>query len=86
MTTTFDFGDGNGEVPAHRHINPDGSVGGRVADTASVDSSVYVGENVVVYGLARVSEESTLSDNVSVFGKAQIFGKSCISDNASVGG
>lgn len=81
----FDFDDGNGKVSAHRHINPDGSFGGWVADTASVDSSVYVGENVLVYGLARVSEESTLSDNVHVFGKAQIFGKSCISDNASVG-
>ncbi|MEI6746754.1 MAG: hypothetical protein WCL34_12400, partial [Methylococcaceae bacterium] len=81
----FDFGDGKGAVPAHRHINPDSSLGGWVADTASVDSSVYVGENVVVYGLARVFEESKLSDNVRVFGKAQIFGSSCISDNASVG-
>ena len=28
---TFDFGDGNGAVPAHRHINRDSSIGGWVA-------------------------------------------------------
>ena len=33
-TNTFDFQDGNGPVPAHRHINPDGTTGGWVADTA----------------------------------------------------
>jgi hypothetical protein len=29
--TTFDFG--YGEVPSHRHVNPDGSEGGWVAET-----------------------------------------------------
>lgn len=33
--TTFDFEDGRGPVPAHRHRNPDGSVGGWVSDEAS---------------------------------------------------
>ena len=34
MTTTFDFKDGNGPVPAHEHPNG----GGWVADTAKVDT------------------------------------------------
>jgi hypothetical protein len=52
--TKFDFGDSNGMVPAHRHINPDGSIGGWVADTAFVDSSVYIGFEALVYNKARI--------------------------------
>lgn len=33
-TIRFNFRDGNGAVPAHRHVYPNGSVGGWVADTA----------------------------------------------------
>ncbi len=39
MTTTqqkHDFKDGNESVPAHQHVNPDGSIGGWVAETAHV--------------------------------------------------
>ena len=42
------------EVPAHRHINPDGSLGGWVAETAYVDVSAYVDETATVYDTARV--------------------------------
>ena len=41
--TTFDFGDG--PVRAHRHKNPDGSIGGWVANTATVADTAYIGEN-----------------------------------------
>ena len=41
-------------VPAHRHINPGGSEGGWVADTATVDRASYVERNALVYGNARV--------------------------------
>ena len=34
----FDFDDGNGPVPAHKHPNG----GGWVADTATVDETAYV--------------------------------------------
>lgn len=37
MTTTFDFGEG--PVPAKRHTNPDGSIGGWIAKTAQVSSA-----------------------------------------------
>ena len=48
--TNFDFGDGNGSVPAHKHMNG----GGWVAETASVDASAFVGPEARVYGEARV--------------------------------
>lgn len=51
---TFDFG--FGPVPAHRHKNG----GGWVADTATVDSSAYVGFRARVY------------DNAWVCGDAQV--------------
>ena len=37
--TTYDFEDGNGPVPAHRHSNR----GGWVANTATVAGTAYVG-------------------------------------------
>lgn len=37
----FDFGSLDGPVSAHRHLNPDGSTGGWVADTAFAALSVY---------------------------------------------
>jgi hypothetical protein len=62
--TTFDFGDGNGPVPAHKHSNG----GGWVADTATVADTAYVGPNARVYGYARVYE------NAQVYGYARLFG------------
>ena len=46
MSTTYDFG--SGPVPAHRHLNPDGSLGGWVADTATVAPTARIGENARV--------------------------------------
>jgi len=51
---TFDFG--SGPVPAHRHKNPDGTVGGWVADTATVAPTAFIGLDALVYGNARVFE------------------------------
>ena len=58
---TFDFKDRNGSVPAKRHVNPDGSEGGWVADTATVEASCHIGPEVQVFGTAWVS------DNAKVF-------------------
>ena len=68
--TTFDFGDGNGPVPARQH--PYG--GGWVADTAYVDIAAYIGPD------ARVS------GNAQVFGNARVFGYAQVFDNARVNG
>ena len=50
--TTFDFG--NGPVPAHQHTNPDGSIGGWVANSATVSDTAYIGEDAEVFGNAWV--------------------------------
>jgi len=66
--TTHDFEDGKDEVPAHRHVNPDGSLGGWVADTAYVDPTSYVMWSAKVYDDARVLENSEISTGSKVCG------------------
>jgi len=61
--TTFDFG--NGPVPAHRHVNPNGTAGGWVADTTRVDPSVHVGMYARSYGKAVV-EGGRIEDRASI--------------------
>lgn len=61
--TTFDFNDGKGPVPAHKHPNG----GGWVADTATVDETACVGSEARVFGNARVY------DNAMVYGNAHVF-------------
>ena len=50
--STFDFDDGRGAVPAHQHINPDGSIGGWVADNVefSADAKVIINAKVFFSG------------------------------------
>ena len=48
--TTHNFGDGAGPVLAHRHANG----GGWVADTATVEPTVFVGRDARVFGTACV--------------------------------
>ena len=57
---TFDFGDG--PVRAHQHKNPDGSMGGWVANTATVKGTAYIGED------AKVSDNAVVADDAQVFG------------------
>lgn len=64
MKTTFDFGDG--KVPVHRHVNKNRDIGGWVADSATVESTVYIGEN------ARVSDNARVSGNAWVYGNARV--------------
>src|SRR3990167_11397539 len=52
-TSQYDFNDGNGLVPACRHVNPNGSKGGWVADTAKVEATVYVWPDAAVFGNAQ---------------------------------
>jgi hypothetical protein len=87
---TFDFGDGNGAVPAHRHRNPDGSLGGWVADTAFVEKTATVGHSALVFGnavvngksvitdTAKIYDEAFVCDNARIYGKAKIYGDAFI--------
>ena len=76
--SAFDFGDG--PVPAHRHINRDGSPGGWVADTAHVASTARVADNARVFGDARVFGTAWVADNARDFGDARV------SDGENAGG
>lgn len=58
----FDFCDGKGLVPAHRHVNG----GGWVANTAYVSDSAYVGPNAQVYGNARVRGEAWVHGSAKI--------------------
>ena len=71
MTTTFDFQDGNGPVPAHRHPNG----GGWVADTATVEETAFVGPDARVYGSALVE------GGVQLLSDTRISGVSCVAYN-----
>lgn len=74
MTDTHDFNDGNGPVPAHRHVNG----GGWVANTASVDDTAYIGRDAHVFGHAIVR------DHTRVFGHARVFGLAIVRGHAVV--
>ncbi len=83
MTNThFDFGDGNGPVPAHRHPNG----GGWVADTAKVYETSYVGPDAQVYDDATVSGNARVYDNARVYGNAWVSSNARVYDNAKVSG
>jgi carbonic anhydrase/acetyltransferase-like protein (isoleucine patch superfamily) len=58
-----------------RHINPDGSVGGEVDDTAHVDPSVYLGPNCVVRNRAQVLGDVRLEGDVCVWDDVVIDGR-----------
>jgi hypothetical protein len=70
----FDFGDGKGLVPAHKHYNG----GGWVADTAIVDNTVFVVSTARVFGYPRVHEDvqiyGTVVGAAIVCGRAKVYG------------
>jgi len=86
----FDFE--RGPVKAHRHINPDKTLGGWVADTAEVDHAAFVGVNAQVYDCARVYDvahiggRTRIHGNATICGRARISGAANISDRAWVAG
>jgi UDP-3-O-[3-hydroxymyristoyl] glucosamine N-acyltransferase len=75
-----DFKDGKGKVSAHRHINPSGSIGGWVADTAFVAPTAFVGPKAQVYGSAQILDKARVRGNAKVYERAQIL------DNAQIRG
>ena len=84
MSEVFDFGDGFGPVAAARHVNPDGTLGGWVAVTASVADTVHVDPGARVYGNAQVFGTARVLRNAQVYGNAQVFGDASVYGDASV--
>lgn len=78
----FDFEDGCGPVPAHKHAFG----GGWVADTAQVKNSVYVGPCARVYGHASVCGNAKIGGSSEISGYAQIRDNVCIGDKVRVQG
>ena len=81
------------EVSGAFHTNPDGSKGGFVADTAEVDSTVFVGPNAAVCGTAKVKRNADIKKNAKVYWHAFVIGpldptedRLTVTDNARVYG
>jgi bifunctional N-acetylglucosamine-1-phosphate-uridyltransferase/glucosamine-1-phosphate-acetyltransferase GlmU-like protein len=92
LSGSHDFGDGKGNVPAHRHINSDGNAGGWVAETVSF----FEANEVWIDYHACVFDEVMLIGNVEIKGRATVCGKAhvrnadiedraCVKGNAKVG-
>lgn len=64
MSSFFDFEDGKGLVPYALHPNG----GGKVASSASVDPTVFVGVGCMVFGKARIK------GNVQITGRVRVGG------------
>lgn len=77
-----DFKDGALRVLAHKHENG----GGWVADTASVEPSVYVGRKCEIFNRAIVKGSVRLEGNARISGAAVVSGGVVLSKNAQVYG
>ena len=66
----YDFEDGKGPVPAHKHCNG----GGWVANTAHVSGTASVEVSAKVYGYAKVFGNAKVGGNSSVSGTTTVFG------------
>ena len=86
MNETHDFRDGRGPVPAHRHTNPGGTVGGWVDDDSRVSGRSIVGPDSIVLGGSIVSGRSTVSDGSRVDGGSWVSGRSTVDGGSRVDG
>ena len=73
-------------IPAKRHINPDGTEGGWVADTATVAPTAHIGANARVCGTARVYGNARVYGTAWVYGIARVYGNAWVYGNAQVSG
>jgi len=82
VVTSYDFGDGAGAVPAHRH--PKGC--GIVANTATLAPNAYVGPNARVYQNAKVRDTASIEEYTRVYGSAIVMSNSKVRNYARVYG
>lgn len=78
----YDFKDGKGLVPAHKHPNG----GGWVADSAKVSDKAYVGPEAQVFGEAEVYGKVAVSGKAMVYGNARVSGDAWVYGNVVVSG
>ncbi len=75
-----------GGTPGTWRVNPDGSLGGFVAATASVATTVKTGVDTAVCDVAQVLGTAELSGRARVSGRALIDGQVHVSERAQVKG
>lgn len=74
---TFEGGD---HVYAKPHINPDGTKGGWIAETALVEPTCYIAPDAEVYEFAQVRDNARLLGSSSAYGFAKIAGNATLND------
>lgn len=75
----------NGDyVYAKQHLNPDGTKGGWVAETALVEKNCTVGPDAEVYEYAQVCDKASVLGSSAVYGFARVAGNAVINDWAAV--
>jgi len=79
---SYNFMDGRGPVPAHKHPNG----GGWVEDTAKVHQLSFVGPSARVSGKAEVGGGCSIENRAVIGGNAQIFGIVSVRNDVAVGG
>lgn len=72
------------ETYAMPHINPDGTIGGWVAESAVVTEKCYISPNAEVFEYAQVLGEATLLGSTCVSGFAVVKGKAILDDESHV--
>ena len=72
------------EVYAMRHVNPDGTKGGWVAETAKVTKTSYVAPSAEVFEFAQVLEKASVLSHASASGFAVVAGDAVLDDWAHV--
>ena len=86
QSTTFDFNPMYGGVlPAHQHINPDGSEGGWVADNATVGENVTIAKSAAVTRNAKIGAWAKIGDGAKIGDEAEIGADAKIGDGAEIG-
>lgn len=83
-TGLYSFEGWHTPVPAHRHLNPDGSIGGWVANTAVVLKDAYVAENALVFGRARILAPARIRRSARVFGHCRILAPVDVGERAEI--
>lgn len=68
----------------HRHINPDGKLGGWVADTATVADTAHLGKNAQVLRYAHVTDCVRIYGRVVITDWANVSDDAYLNDNARV--
>ena len=78
---TFANGD---HVYAKQHLNPDGTIGGWVAETALVEKTCTIGPDAEVYEYAQVRDQASILGSSAVYGFGRVAGKASINDWSAV--